>query len=399
MTTPQRPLYFDYNATTPVDPRVLETMLPYFTEHFGNAESGAHAYGWKAKSAVENARKQVAALINADASEVVFTSGSTESVMLATLGFLEGQEPKRHLITTRAEHKCTLDVCAKAEKLGHEVTYIPVNRYGQVSAADIVAALRPNTALVTLMHANNEIGSLNPIAEIGALLRSRGIAFHVDAAQTIGKHPIDVKAMNIDLLSVSAHKYYGPKGIGALYVRRSAIHIAPLMKGGGQEKGLRGGTHNVPGIVGLGKASEIARLEMDEERTRLEKFRDKIIARFATLPGVELNGHPTERLCNNIHVSFRGLGADDLLLGTRDLAFSTASACSGGAMSHVLGAVGVTNPDPLFATARFSLGRFTTEAEVDTLIERITAVVQNAQGVSSSYASSGVAVPNTSEIC
>lgn len=381
-----KPLYFDYNATTPTDPRVVEAMLPYFTEHFGNPESSQHAYGWKAKTAVEKARAQVANLIGATPNEIVFTSGSTESLNLAILGYLEGQAPGRHIITSAAEHKATLEAFHRAEKLGHEITLLPVNRYGQVELETLQKAIQPNTVLVSLMHANNEVGSLNPIAEIGAWLKTRGdIVFHVDAAQTAGKHPIDVKAMNIDMLSVSAHKLYGPKGVGALYINRPHVHINPLVKGGGQERGLRGGTHNVPGIVGFGVACEIAQNEIPEEPNRLAYLRDKII-RAVTFPGsgVELNGHPTDRLCNNVHLSFH-VGADRLLTGLSNIAFSTASACSAGGASHVLKAMGRDSSDPLFTSARFSLGRFTTEEEVDYLIERLKAFTKKESMVSMTY--------------
>lgn len=381
-----KPVYFDYNATTPVDPRVVEEMLPYFTEHFGNPESSQHAYGWKAKTAVEKARAQVANLIGANANEIVFTSGSTESLNLAILGFLEGQNPGRHIITSAGEHKATLEAFFRAEKLGHEITLLPVNRYGQVELETLQNAIRPNTVLVSLMHANNEVGSFNPISEVGAWLKSRGdIVFHVDAAQTAGKHPIDVKAMNIDMLSLSAHKLYGPKGVGALYVSRPHVHINPLIKGGGQERGLRGGTHNVPGIVGFGVACEIAQNEMPEEPRRLAFLRDQIIRSVVTPgSGIELNGHPTDRLCNNVHLSFR-VGSDRLLTALSHVAFSTASACSAGGASHVLKAMGRDSNDPLFASARFSLGRFTTDEEVEYLIARLRELATKESMISMTY--------------
>jgi len=382
----KKPIYFDYSATTPVDPRVVEAMLPYFTENFGNPESTQHAYGWKAKSAIEKARAQVAKLIGGSTNEIVFTSGATESINLAIFGYVEGQEPGRHLITSAAEHKATLEAFSRAEKLGHEVTILPVNRYGQVELETLKAAIRPNTVLVSLMHANNEVGSFNPIAEIGAWLKSQGeTAFHVDAAQTVGKHPIDVKAMNIDLLSLSAHKMYGPKGVGALFINRQHIHLSPLVKGGGQERGLRGGTHNVPGIVGFGVASEIALNEMPEESRRLASLRDRII-KAVVFPGsgIELNGHPNDRLCNNVHLSFH-VGADDFLMALKDFAFSTASACSAGGESHVLKAMGASSSDPLFTSARFSLGRFTTDEEVDQLIACLRRFIQKDQVISNGY--------------
>jgi cysteine desulfurase len=384
----KRPIYFDNNATTPVDPRVVAAMLPFFTEHFGNPESSSHSFGWKAKTAVDHARAQVAALIGATASEIIFTSGSTESLHLAVLGLLEslGKE-KRHIISSTAEHKAMIEVCARAEKLGHEVTLLPVNQYGQVEVDAVARAIKPSTALVTLMHANNEVGSFNPIGEIGKLLKTHPeIAFHVDAAQTAGKHPIDVNALGIDLLSLSAHKFYGPKGVGALYVRRPKIQLAQLMGGGGQERGLRAGTHNVPGIVGLGLACEIAQKEMTAESARLTRFRDKVIQTLVKPEyGIELNGHPTDRLCNNVNLSFSGVGGDQLLTGLTDIAFSTASACSAGGPSHVVKAMAIPMRDPLSPYARFSFGRFTTESEIDHLIERVLTLVRNARTVSTSY--------------
>lgn len=378
-----RPLYFDNNATTPLDPRVLEAMLPYLREDFGNPESGGHSYGWKAESALHKARAQVASLLGAaQPSEIIFTAGATESMNLAILGYLDALGPgPRHIITSNAEHKATLEICARAAKLGHEVTYLPVDRYGQVSAAEVVSALRPNTALVTILHANNEIGSINPIEEIGQALRSReDIAFHVDGAQTIGKVPVDVQAAGIDLLSLSAHKFYGPKGAGALYARRPQIRLSPVIVGGGQERGLRSGTHNVPGIVGLGEACAIAAHEMTAEVARLKGLRDRIIQAMERVEGVELNGHRELRVCNNVHFSIRGISVDQILSGLSDIAFSTASACSAGGESHVLKAIGRSSAEPSAASMRFGLGRFTTEVEVESLIRRLTEVIEKARG-------------------
>lgn len=379
MSKPELPLYFDNNATTAVDPRVLETMLPFFTEHFGNPESTQHAYGWKAKSALDRAREQVAALLSCAPSEITFTSGATESMNLAVFGRLENQKAPRHIVTSSAEHKATLEICARAKRHGHEVTLLPVNRFGQVDAAAVLGALKPNTEIVSLLHANNEIGSLNPIREIGAVLRERGnVLFHVDAAQTAGKEPIDVKAMSIDLLSLSAHKFYGPKGIGALFVRKPEVHLSPVLVGGGQERGLRGGTHNLPGIVGLGAACEIAKAALEDERGRLARLRDRIISSLTSLnDAIELNGHPTQRVCNNVHFSIRGVGPDRLLNGLSDVAFSTASACSSGSDSHVLKAIGRSSDDPLVSSMRFGLGRFTTDREVSDLIEKVSALIRN----------------------
>lgn len=391
---PKRQLYFDNHATTPLDPGVLEAMLPYFTEKFGNPESSQHAYGWEAKSALDLARKQVATLLGAEASEIAFTSGATESIHLAILGHLETFDSPKHIITSNAEHKATLEVCARAAKFGHEVTILPVNQFGQVDTEQVRAALRENTALVSLMHGNNEIGSLNPIADIGAMLSARGIVFHVDAAQTVGKLPIDVRSMGADLLSLSAHKLYGPKGVGALFIRKKPkphapenaegrIQVKPYLVGGGQERGLRGGTHNLPGIIGLGKACEISGQVMDYESQRLARLRDQLILKIrTTLDGVDLNGHPRDRLCNNINFTVHGVGSDLLLLGLKDIAYSSASACSSGTASHVLKAIGQDSSDPNQTTLRFGLGRFTTDEEVDTLAKRLIETIQNARGVS-----------------
>lgn len=382
----KRPLYFDNHATTPVDPRVLEVMLPYFTENFGNAESNQHSYGWTAKSAVDRARAHVASLINAEPAEIIFTSGATESINTAILGFLDDQGPGRHIITANGEHKATLEVCARAAKLGHEVTVLPVDSQGRITREQVEQAIKENTVLVSLMHGNNEIGTLHPIAEIGPMLASRGIAFHVDAAQTAGRSPIDVKQMGIALLSISAHKLYGPKGVGALYVRKQPkVHLTPYVVGGGQERGLRGGTHNVPGIVGLGKACEIALAEMATEPERQARLRDQIIAHARSLDGVAVNGHLTERLCNNVNLTIQGVEGDQLLLGLHDIAYSSGSACSSGTVSHVLKAIGQTTTDAFSTTLRFGLGRFTTDDQVEYLITRLSTAVRNARAVSRGY--------------
>lgn len=418
--TPALPLYFDNHATTPVDPRVVDVMMDYLTRHFGNAESSQHAYGWKAKAAIEQARAEVASLIGAEPAEIVFTSGATESIHLAILGHLEEQGAGRHIVTANAEHKATLEVCARAQKFGHEVTLLEVDAQARVNRDQVLEALRTNTSIVSLMHGNNEVGSLHPIQEIGGALSERGVIFHVDAAQTAGKHPIDVKAMGIGLLSLSAHKLYGPKGVGALYVSKTPLHktpkvrLAPYLVGGGQEKGLRGGTHNVPGIVGLGAACRIAREEMELERARLTRLRDRLIQDVrAELTGVRLNGHPTERLCNNVSFTIEGVASDSLLLGLHDIAYSSASACSSGMASHVLKAIrgahsvdpvhsqeffdasgdGDSNSDsdsnrdsdgddPFATTLRFGLGRFTRDEDVEYLIRRLIETVRNARAVS-----------------
>jgi cysteine desulfurase len=369
----KKPIYLDHHSTTPVAPEVLAQMLPFFSETFGNAMSSQHSHGWQAQTAVEKAREQVARLISAQPREIVFTSGATESVHLAILGLFFERGPF-HIITAAAEHKCVLEACARAQSLGCQLTILPVNEYAQVSVSDVESALTPQTALVSLAHANNEIGSLNPIAEIGTLTRSKNIYFHVDAAQTLGKHTIHVEQMKIDLLSVSAHKLYGPKGVGALYVKQSPprVRLKPYLGGGGQERGLRSGTVNVPGIVGFGAACELAQSLFSEEPLRLKNLRDHMIKRLLSeCSPLTLNGHPTERLVHNVSVSLSGLLQDELLLGLRDLAFSTASACSaGGGFSHVLRAIG-QKEDERLATLRFGLGRSTTLEQVDFAVDSL----------------------------
>jgi cysteine desulfurase len=390
------PLYFDNHATTPVDPRVLEAMLPFFKEQFGNPVSVQHAYGWQAKLAVDTAREQIANLIGARSQEIIFTSGATESIALAILGTFGSQGAGHHFITSNAEHKATLETFSEVKKRGGEVTILPVDRFGVVTAKQVEAALKPNTVLVSLMHANNEVGSFNPIGEIGPMLKTKGVIFHVDAAQSAGKNPIDVDKMGIELLSISAHKLYGPKGVGCLYVRKSdpLVHLTALFSGGGQEHGLRGGTLNVPGIVGLGKACDIALKEMELEGARLKRMRDHIVqAVTSKFAGVSLNGHPTERLCNNVNITIKDVDGDRLYFDLKDVAYSSASACSGGAPSHVLEAIG-HDPASLFSsTLRFGLGRFTTDAEVAQLLEKLSHAIENARAVSKSYADSLKAIP------
>ena len=387
----KKPLYFDHHATTPVDARVLETMLPYFSEDFGNAESSQHSFGWTAKAAVEKSRKHVAEMINAETSEILFTSGATESSHHAILGYLEqfgfGQPssgrivsaPPCHIITANTEHKATLAAFERAERLGVEVTILEVDKQGILTLEQVQNAVRPHTRLVSLMHANNEIGTIYPIAEIGRWLLSQDIVFHVDAAQTIGRAPIDVREMGIALLSISGHKLYAPKGVGALYIRRSPkIHLSPVFPGGGQERGLRGGTHNVPGIVGLGRACEISKLEMSEECARLQTMRDTLIQTITTrfAGSVRLNGHPTERLCNNVSFSIAGVSPESLMLGLSGFAYSSGSACSSSTGSHVLKAIGVDTMDPNMSVTRFGLGRLNTPEQVTLLIEALTRVIE-----------------------
>lgn len=376
-----RPIYLDNHSTTRTDPRVVEDMLPYFTEAYGNASSRSHSFGWEAEEAVARARAQLAELLGASEKEILFTSGATESNNLAIKGAAEFHREKgRHLVTANAEHKAVLDVVAALETRGFEVTRVPVDGYGQTSPDAVVAALRPVTILVSIMAANNEVGTVNPIAAIGRLLNERGILFHCDAAQAAGKLPLDVEALGVDLLSVSAHKMYGPKGIGALYVRRRArlTRLVPMIDGGGQERGLRSGTLNVPGIVGLGAAAALCGKEMPEERERVRRLRDHLQSRLtAELDGTRINGHPTERLDGNLSISFEGIEGGSLLTSLRGLAVSSGSACTSGttAPSYVLKAMGVSD-DLAFSTLRFGVGRFNTLAELDAAADQVVAEVR-----------------------
>jgi cysteine desulfurase len=377
-----RPVYLDYHATTPVDPRVLEAMLPYFSEEFGNPASRQHAYGWKAEEAVENARAQVAALIGASPREIVFTSGATESNNLALKGCADGRRDHGdHLITVATEHKSVLDSCKRLEAQGWRVTRLGVDRDGVLDLEALRQALSTKTVLVSVMAANNEIGVLQPMAEIARLVHDAGALLHTDAAQAAGKVPIDVNACGVDLLSLTGHKYYGPKGAGALYVRRQKpkIQLGCQIDGGGHESGLRSGTLNVPGIVGLGKAAEICGREMPEESVRLAALRDRLLAGLrANLDGVRVNGSMSQRLPHNLHVSFDGVDGEGLLMALGDLAVSTGSACSSGsqAPSHVLQAIGAIG-DGAGAVVRFGLGRGTTEPHIQFAIDRLTTVVSS----------------------
>jgi cysteine desulfurase len=375
-----KPLYLDYHATTPVDPRVLEAMLPFFTERFGNPHSKQHAWGWEGRDAVEHARAQVAALIGASAGEIIFTSGATESNNLALRGIVaaRGSAP-RHVITTAVEHKSVLDVCGGFDQIGCSVTVLGVDAGGRVDPGELKRALRPETVLVSVMAANNEIGTVQPMAALGEIVRRHGALFHTDAAQAAGKVPIDVRAMHIDLLSLTGHKFYGPKGCGALFVRKAKPRIAlqPQVSGGGQENGIRSGTLNVPGIVGLGRAAEICRLEMGEEAARLGLLRDRLLEGLRRrVPGLRVNGTLEHRLSHNLHVSFAGIEGERLLMALGELAVSTGSACASGsqAPSHVLQAIGATS-DQAGASIRFGLGRSTTAADIEFAIERVSSVV------------------------
>ncbi|WP_193364930.1 cysteine desulfurase family protein [Leptolyngbya sp. PCC 6406] len=367
-----RPIYLDCHATTPMDPRVLEAMMPFFTEHFGNPASITHAYGWAAEAAVKQARESLATAIAATPEEIIFTSGATEANNLAIKGVAEAYCTQgRHIVTVQTEHSAVLDPCRYLEKLGFEITYLPVQSDGLVDLATLAAALRQDTILVSVMAANNEIGVLQPLAEIGELCRDRGILFHTDAAQAIGKIPLDVQQMPIDLLSMTAHKVYGPKGIGALYVRRRnpRVSLAPQLHGGGHERGRRSGTLATPQIVGFQRAVELAMESGAAEQDRIGKLRDRLWQALAPLPGVSLNGHPIQRLAGNLNISVAGVDGQALLLGLRSVvAVSSGSACSTAnpAPSPVLKALG--HSDALaYASLRFGLGRFTTEADIDTV--------------------------------
>jgi cysteine desulfurase len=377
-----KPVYLDYHATTPVDPRVLEAMLPFFTERFGNPHSKQHAWGWDAREAVDAARAQVAALVNASANEITFTSGASESNNLAIKGVVAARRERGdHVVTVETEHKSVLDVCRGLVADGIEVTVLGVTPDGRIDLDALKRAITPRTVLVSIMGANNEIGTVQPLAEIGAIARERGALFHTDAAQAAGKIPLDVDAMSIDLLSLTAHKFYGPKGSGALYVRRMKprLALAAQIAGGGQENGLRSGTLNVPGIVGLGRAAEICRLEMADESRRLGSLRDRLLGGLcARLGEVRVNGSLEHRLPHNLHVSFEGIEGEALLMALDGIAVSTGSACASGsqAPSHVLAAIGATG-DRAGASIRFGLGRTTTTDDVDFAIDRVATVVRS----------------------
>lgn len=376
-----RPIYMDHHATTPVDPRVLEAMLPYLRERFGNAASRGHAYGWEAEEAVELAREQVAALIGASPREIIFTSGATESDNLALKGAAAAYQARgRHLVTARTEHNAVLDTARALERQGWEVTWLQPDPDGIVRPETVAAALRHDTVLVSVMHGNNEIGVLNPIAEIGALCRERGVLFHTDAAQTAGKVPLDVEATNVDLASLSAHKMYGPKGVGALYVRRRRprVRLEPIIHGGGHERGLRSGTLPVHQIAGFGAACAIARDEMEAESARVAALRDRLAdGILSRLQGVTVNGSREHRLPGNLNLSFEGVEGEALLMELRGVALSSGAACTSATLepSHVLRAIGV--PDDLaHASLRFGLGRYNTEEEVDRVVEDVVAAVE-----------------------
>jgi cysteine desulfurase len=377
----------DNHATTPVDPRVFEAMRPYFTEIFGNAASRNHHFGWQAEEAVETARKQVAQVIGATAKEIIFTSGATESNNLAIKGVAEMyQEKGNHIITVVTEHKAVLDSCKHLEKQGCYVTYLTVDKDGLVDPDQVRKAITDKTILISVMLANNEIGVIQPIAEIGKIAREHGVLMHTDAVQAVGKIPVDVNALNVDLLSISAHKMYGPKGVGALYVRRKnpRVMLAPIIDGGGHERGMRSGTLNVTGIVGLGKAAEIARLEMAEESERISYLRNKLRDKLMNeIPESYINGHPTKRLPGNLNISFAYVEGESLLMGISDVAVSSGSACTSASLepSYVLKALGV-GEELAHSSLRFGIGRFNTEEEVDYTIEKVTQAVNKLRELS-----------------
>ena len=385
------PIYLDNNATTAVDPRVLDAMLPYFLERFGNAASKNHAFGWEAEAAVDSAREQVARLIGASSPrEVVFTSGATESDNLAIKGVAEAHcEKGNHIVTCVTEHKAVLDCCKVLEKRGFEISYLPVNADGFVDLQRLRDALTDRTILISIMAANNEIGILQPTKEIGRLAKERGILFHSDATQAVGKIPLNVEDMGIDLLSLTAHKIYGPKGIGALYVRatKPRVKITAQIDGGGHERGMRSGTLNVPGIVGLGKASELAQQEMGAEAERLIALRERLKAGlFAQIEDVRINGDAVQRLPGNLNLSFAYVEGESLMMGLKEIAVSTGSACTSASLepSYVLKAIGLED-SLAHASIRFGLGRFNTADEIDYAVQRVSEEVRRLREISPAY--------------
>ena len=384
------PIYLDYNATTPVDPKVVDAMMPYFTESFGNAASRNHSFGWQVEKVVDDARKLIGNLIGAGGKEIVFTSGATESDNLAILGVAEFYKKKgTHIITSPIEHKAVIDPCHALEQNGYEITFLDVDKHGCIDLKQLEESIREDTILVSLMAGNNEIGTLNPIREIGQITRNKGVLFHTDATQGVGKIPIDVEEMNIDLLSMTAHKCYGPKGIGALYVRRKKprVRLSPLMFGGGHERGMRSGTLNVPGIVGFAKALELSVDEMASEAERLTGLRQRLLDRLnSELDYIFLNGHPTERLPNNLNVSFGYVEGESLMMGVNELAVSSGSACTSASLepSYVLRALGVGD-DLAHSSIRVGMGRFTTVAEVDYTAEKMISAVKRLREMSPLY--------------
>ena len=381
-----QPIYLDYQATTPCDPRVVDKMLPYFTEKFGNPHSRNHAYGWEAEEAVEVAREQIAAIIGADAKEIIFTSGATESNNLAIKGVAQFYKGKRdHIVTVVTEHKCVLDTCRHLEQEGFKVTYLPVQTNGLVDLAELDAAITDKTAIVSVMGVNNEIGVIQPLAAIGALCRNKGAFFHTDCAQAVGKIPLDVNAMNIDLMSISGHKIYGPKGVGALFVRRRPrVRLVPMINGGGQERGMRSGTLATPLCVGLGEACAIAQAEMGAETERLRGLRDRLLGGLRQrLPEIYVNGDLDNRVAGNINISFAFVEGEGLMMGVKDLAVSSGSACTSASLepSYVLRALGL-DAEMAHTSLRFGLGRFTTQDDIEYAIDHTVKAVEHLRSLS-----------------
>ena len=380
------PIFMDYQSTTPTDPRVVEAMIPYFTEKFGNPHSRSHAYGWEAEEATEIARGHVARLINADPKEIIFTSGATEANNIALKGVgAFYKDKKNHIITVATEHKCVLDSARHMELEGFEVTYLPVEKNGLINLETLKAAIKPTTLLVSIMAVNNEIGVIQPMAEIGNITRERGVLFHTDAAQAFGKIPLDVEAMNIDLMSISGHKIYGPKGIGALFVRRRPrVRLEPLISGGGQERGMRSGTLPTPMVVGLGEAARLAKEEMQEETARIRYLSEKFLkAVMDDVPDVYLNGDREQRWPGCINLSFAYIEGESMIMAIKNLAVSSGSACTSASLepSYVLRSIGV-GEDLAHTSIRFGIGRFTTEAEVDEAIKLVTGSIEKLRAMS-----------------
>jgi cysteine desulfurase len=387
----KRPIYMDHQTTTPIDRDVLEAMMPYLTDQFGDPSSRSHAWGWAAEEAVDRARAQVATLIGALPEEIFFTSGATESDNLAIKGIARAYKAQgQHIITQQTEHRAILDSCRTLEQEGFTITYLPVDRDGLVAPEAVREAITKQTILVSIMHANNEVGTIQPLAEVGNIVKERGILFHSDAVQTVGKIACEVDALQLDLLSISAHKMYGPKGVGALYVRKTRprrIKVAPLFDGGGHERGLRSGTLNVPGIVGLGKACEVCDRVWRDEGVRLAQLREHFVARIMReLDYTYLNGHPTQRLPNNLNLSFAGVDGEALIMGMTEVACSSGSACTSTTLepSYVLKAMGLDEA-LVHASIRFGLGRWTTLDEVDYTVQTVASRVQRLREMSPQY--------------
>jgi cysteine desulfurase len=384
------PIFMDNHSTTPMDPRVLEVMVPYFLEKFGNAASRNHSFGWEAEEASEKARQQIARLIHADPKEIIFTSGATESNNLALKGVAEiYREKGDHVITCMTEHRSVLDTAKRLEKMGLKVTYLPVDKYGMVSPDDVRNAITDKTILISIMLANNEIGTIHPVAEIGKIAKEKGVLFHCDATQGVGKIPVDVQGMGVDLMAFTAHKLYGPKGVGALYIRKKAprVRLAPMIDGGGHERGMRSGTLPVPLIAGFGKACEICQEAMPEESKRLAALRDKLQdGILKNFDEVYLNGHPTQRLPHNLNVSFAYVEGESVLMGLKEIALSSGSACTSASLepSYVMRALGVGS-DLAHSSIRFGLGRFNNEEEVDYVITRTIETIKRLREMSPLY--------------